>query len=351
MIQPNGSVLPHGLLSSTAHDELEGFNKTYKNNSLKVGIIVKAYHSNESDNRSKIATEYDVIAIEQNEDKGTTSITYRNCLTASSLGSVADFFEATLRQRKNKKYKGDSPRINEQNGTVVLLLCLDGSAEKAMIIGAFPHPDRKTKIKDNKPYMEGEYNGVNLKIETDGSTSITWKSPTDEDGKLINDKSTPTTIKIEKDGSYQLEHKTIKQRLDKNGKASLTADSDISNTTKKNFTVAATENISTKSAKNTSMDMKDFILNASGSATMGMQKLGIKSESEIKVEGSQFMVEAASMAKIKAATITLDGIVALGGEGGQPILLLSTQMMGIGNLGIPVLSTAIVGYATKVTAT
>lgn len=347
----SGGVLPHGLLSGQAEGDLAGFNRTYKNTNLKVGVIVACYPKKDERNRSKLTTEYDVITIEQNEDKGTTAVTYRNCMSASALGSIADFFDATLRQRKKKKYKGDSPRLNEQNGAVVLILCLDAVSEKAMIIGGFPHPDRETTLKDDKPHMEGQYNGVNIKVESDGSTSLTFKGAMDEDGKLLDESQGPTTLKIEKDGSYQVDHKTITQRLDKNGKASLTAADDISNTTKKNFNVTATENIVTKSAKNTSMEMTDLLVKASGSATLGMQKLSVKSESDIKIEGSQFMVEAASMAKIKAASITLDGMVALGGEGGQPVLLLSTMMLGTGNLGIPVLSTAIVGYATKVTAT
>lgn len=346
----NGGVLPFGVLGNPSND-MEGFNKTYKNTSLKVGVIVACYPKDHEKNRTKLTTEYDVIAIEQLEDKGTTAITYRNCLSASSLGSIADFFDATLRQRKNKKYKGDAPRLNQQNGSVVLLLCLDSVSEKAMIIGGFPHPDRETTLEDDQPHLEGQYNGVNIKVESDGSTSLTFKGAMDENGDLLDESQGPTTLKIEKDGSYQVDHKTITQRLDKNGKADLTTDDDISNTTKKNFNVTATENVNLTSTKNTTMSMADFAIKASGTATWGMSKLGIKVDSDIKIEGSQFQVEAASMARIKSAQITLDGLVALGGDGGQPVLLLSTLMLGTGNLGIPVLSMAIVGYATKVTAT
>ena len=81
------------------------------------------------------------------------------------------------------------------------------------------------------------------------------------------------------------------------------------------------------------------------------QKLEVKSESDINLKGSQIQIEAESMAMIKASSITLDGLVALGGAGGQPVLILSTMFIGIGNLGIPVISNAISGFATKVTAT
>lgn len=347
----NGGVLPHGLLRAIGENPIEGFNKTYRNTALKVGVITATYDTKNEKNRTKLTTEYDVVAIEQHEDKGITSILYRNCLSTSGLGSIADYFDVTLRTRKKKKYKGDAPRLNEQNGSVVMILCLDGNSEKAMIVGCFPHPDRKTTLKDDKPYLEGQYNGINIKVETDGSASFTFNGAMDEDGKILDESQGKTTIKVEKDGSFQTDHKTIKFRLDKKGKASLTADDDISNITKKNFNVTATENIVTKSTKDTSMEMKAFNVKASGSAMFGVQKLGIKADSEIKIEGSQFMVEAQSMAKIKATMITLDGLVALGGDGGQPVLLLSAQMLGTGNLGIPVLSTAIAGFAIKVTAT
>lgn len=346
----SGGVLPSGLLGG-GQSGMEGFNKTYKNTALKVGVVTACYPATHEKNRTKLTSEYDVVAIEQHENSGATATTYYNCLSASSLGSIADYFDVTIRSRKKKKYKGDAPRLNEQNGSVVLLLCLDASGEKAMIIGSFPHPDRKTTLKSDKAYLEGQYNGVNVKVENDGSTSLVFQGAMDEDGKILDVSQGPTTIKIEKDGSFQVDHKTIKHRLEKSGKASLTADDDISNTTKKNFNVTATENITTKSTKNTSMDMKEFMLKASGSAMLDVQKLTVKSASETKVDTKQLMVEASAMAQIKAPTIVLDGLVALGGPGGQPVLLLSTQILGTGNLGIPVMSTAIAGYATKVVAT
>ncbi|NJO48225.1 MAG: hypothetical protein HC840_00755 [Leptolyngbyaceae cyanobacterium RM2_2_4] len=67
------------------------------------------------------------------------------------------------------------------------------------------------------------------------------------------------------------------------------------------------------------------------------------------IKGSEFKVEAESMAKIKATQITLDGLVNLGGDGGQPVLILTSIIYGIGNLGVPIVSQAITG-AFKVNA-
>lgn len=347
---PNGAVLPSGLLSGNAQAMMEGFKKTYQNCYLRIGVIKESYGIKDPKNVTKLVPEYDVIVFEQNEDKGATVITYKNCMAAEALGSLADFFEKNLRKIKNKKTKGDTPSIGGHNGALVLLLCLDGMSEKGIIVGALTHPDRKTTLQDTDPHLEGEYNGVNIKVEKDGSTTLTFKGATDNDGKVTDASQGNTTLRIEKDGSYQVDHKTITQRLDKNGKASLTADDDISNTTKKNFNVIATENVTIKAQKDFNLECDKLIAKATGSAMLQCQKLDIKSDSEINVKGSIFQVEAESMAMIKASTIILDGLVALGGAGGQPVLTLSTMIIGTGNLGIPVISNAISGFSTKVTA-
>lgn len=346
----NGAVLPNGLLGNGGDAMMGGFNKSYKNSALRVGVVVASYPVLDENNKSKLTTEYDVIVIEQNADKGATTIRYRNCMSSEGLGSVADFFEAALRPQKKKTTKGDSTNTSGQDGAIVLLLCLDEMSDKGIIIKQLTHPDRKTTLVDEGPRLEGEYNGVNIKVEKDGSTSLTFKGATDSAGLPLDKELGNTVMSIEKDGTFQIKHKGITQRLEKLGKASLTAEDDISNTTKKNFNVTATENVNVTATKDFNLKCAKLVAEATGDAMLSCQKLQITAKSEITVKGSQISIEAESMAKIKASTITLDGQVMLGGAGGQPVLLLSTQMIGVGNLGIPVLSTAIAGYALKVNA-
>lgn len=346
----NGAVLPSGLLGHNA-EQMEAFKKTYQNSSMRFGIIVESYPIKDKANLNKLVPEYDVMSFEQDEDQGSTVINYRHCVAASSLGSIADYFEMNHRKLKNKTSKGVTPNPAGQNGSLVLLLCLNGLSDKAIIVGTLNHPDRKTTLIDGDPHLEGEYNGVNIQVDKTGACTLTFKGATDNDGKITDKEQGPTTIKIEKDGSFQVSHKTITQRFDKKGAASLTADGDISNTTKKNFLVTATENVTVKATKDFNLDCAKLMAKASGSAMLECQKLEVKAESEVNIKASQLMVEAESMAQIKATTITLDGNVALGSAGGQPVLLLSTMFIGTGNLGIPVISQAIAGFAVKVTAT
>lgn len=346
----NGAILPFGLMSESSKGMMEGFKKTYQNSSLRVGIIRQSYGITSPNNVSQLVPEYDVMVFEQNEDRGSTVITYKNCMAAAALGSIADFFEANLRKLEKKTSKGETPSLGGQNGAVVLLLCLDSMSEKGIIIGSLTHPDRKTTLVDTDPHLEGEYNGVNIKVEKDGSTTLTFNGATDNDGKIIDSSQGPTVMKIEKDGSYQVNHKTITQRLDKSGKADLTADDDISNTTKKNFNVTTTESINLNATKDFNLASVQMLVNASGSAQLQCQKLVVQSQSNIDIKGSEIAIEAEAIASIKATTITLQGLVSLGGSGGQPVLILSTMFIGVGNLGIPVISNAISGFATSVTA-
>lgn len=224
----NGSVLPHGLLGQDMARNMGGFNKTYRNTALRVGVIVDIYPVDDDNNSSGLSTEYDVMVMEQNEDKGSTTILYRNCIKADGFGSIADFMEMNLRPLQEKTSKGDAINLNDQDGTIVLLLCLDGVSDKGVIIGCMTHPDRETTLADDQPYLEGEYNGVNVVIDTDGSTILTFKGATDSQGEPTDDSQGDTTIQIETDGSFQIDHETITFRLDRTeGTATLDCDTDV----------------------------------------------------------------------------------------------------------------------------
>lgn len=245
----NGAVLPSGLLGNNPNAMMEGFNKSYKNVALRIGVVMQAYTVSDTDNRSKLTTEYDVLVIEQNEDKGATTIIYKNCMSTDGFGAIADFFERTIRKQKKKTTKGDSVNLKGQNGAIALLLCLDGMSDKAIIIGFLGHPDRKTTIKDEGPRMEWEFNGINVKVEKDGSFLLTFKSATDNDGKVIDSANGTTAIAIEKDGSFQVKNKNATYRMDKTGEVALTAKKDIKLETETNISVKAKGNVTVTTDK------------------------------------------------------------------------------------------------------
>lgn len=248
-----GGVLPSGLLSGNDLSErMAGFNKTYKNYPLRAGIVNKIYAYNDPQNFTKLSTEYDVLVFEQNEDRGSTIITYKNCLASDGLGSIPDFFEKNYRVKTvNDNPTGDLNSV-DQNGAIVILLCLDAVTEKAIIIGGLNHPNRQTTLTDTQPQLQGEYNGVNVAVNIDGSTSLTFKGATDNDGEPIDDSQGNTVVEIAQDGSFSVSHSTITFSLDRSGVVTLTAKGDVNINTEgqTNITTQGDTNFTTQGDTN-----------------------------------------------------------------------------------------------------
>ncbi|MCX9024625.1 MAG: hypothetical protein OIN85_00850 [Candidatus Methanoperedens sp.] len=177
--------------------------------------------------------------IQQDGNKGIASVTYKNCMSAEGLGGIGDFLEKTLRQKNSNTTKNNSVDFKGQDGAIVLILCLDGMSEKAIIVGSMTHPDRKTKLTDTGPRLEGEFNGVHIKVDKDGSTSLQFKGATDSKGTPTDSSQGTTTVKIEKDGSFQVDHTGVTFRMEKGGTASITAKKDITLNAQGNINIVA----------------------------------------------------------------------------------------------------------------
>ena len=222
----NGTVMPHGLLSCSPSDFLRGFNKSYNNTALRFGVIKQIYPVSNPKNIGKLTTEYDVEVIEQDMNRGIAPITYKNCMSIDSLGSIADFFEKNFRAQ-TRSDNLQLPLTKGQNGATVLVLCLDATTGKGIVLGGLNHPDRPTTLHTSDPHLQGEYNGVQVVVNADGSTSLTFQGATDNDGNIIDTSQGITDIRIEKDGSFQIQHDTVTLRLDKTGTVSLKAKKDL----------------------------------------------------------------------------------------------------------------------------
>lgn len=286
----NGTVLPSGLLGTSEQSAIEGFNKTYCNTPLRMGIIVNSYSVNNPNNFLKLTTEYDVLVFEQLEDRGYTINTYPHCIAGEGMGSIADFFEKNLRVKQNMP--NNTPLVNtaNQNGAVVLILCLDGVSDKAIIIGAVTHPDRPTTLISEKPYLEGEYNGINVKIKNDGSTYFTFNGATDNEGNAIDPTQGTTTAQIETDGSFQIQHSTITFRLDRNGTATVTTSSDLDLNVSGDVNMNVSGNVSANCTDLSVTALGAALIEAVGTATVdgALIKLGAAATQSV-ILGDIFM--------------------------------------------------------------
>jgi len=342
---PSGSFLPSGLLDLDT-DEQTAFNSTFNNMSLKMGLVKEAYEIDDENNISKIAVEYDVLVNEQREQTAPTPITYKNCIHKDAFGGLADFFEFRLRkQDKVEKREKDGDKIGRlQDGSIVLLLCLNGFNENAIILGGAQHPKRKSKLtKDAGHAMFGEFNGLGLTIDKDGALTLSFKGATDHAGEPLDAAVGGSYITIKKDGSIEInDGKKERVLFDKTAeKTELEAGKDMSITSGKKLDVTVGDTATFKVAK-------DLFAEATGSCSLKMKDLKVESQGPANVKASALDVQIDGIVKLKGSQITLDGMTFVGGAGGSPALILSTMFLGTGNMGAPVISQAIGPFSSKV---
>lgn len=321
----NGTILPSSLLGSQSLDMVSAFNKSYENVQLKAGIITDCYDIDSKQNMRKTSPEYDVLVMEQDKHRGTTTTTYKNVISLDSFGGLADFFDF----KRRPQVKKDKTNFHKNDGQLVLLLCLDGSSEKAIIIGGVKHAQRLSKLTAEAGlHLEGEYNGLNWQIDKDGALKILFKSPTDNEGKVKNEKLSGTNLNIKKDGSLQLTTQDLNKpelneslTLDKtNQSLALTARKNTSITTGGDFTNAI------KGSFNNTIG-KDLSLNITGSSTITSKSLTITAQEALTIKAKESQQTYEANCKIQAKKIDLSGDSVAIGMGASALAVLGPQLM------------------------
>lgn len=334
-------VMPSSILQERTDSDFNYSEKISNNMTLKVGVVIDIIELEDKRNKSKVTTEYSVMTIEQQ-----TNNTYGNCMAVDGFGGVSDFFEKKLRKTRDTVKINSKSAFDKQNGSIVLLLCIDGHSEQAIIIGAIAHPDRKngklTKAKGH--HLEGEFNGINWQIDKDGALTVKFKTASDNDGKYKDEKAGGATIKMEKDGSIEAaDGNKEKIRIDKTKKTiDIIAEKDISATTDENVNITAKKAINAKATA-------DLLADAGGSMTL-------KSASAFNIDaGAAMEVKAASVnlvsdgsIKLKGTTVQIAAPVIQLGDGGSPAVILTTQVLAVGNLGAPTIGTMIGPFSSTV---
>lgn len=358
------SVLPSSLLQFAEEDYFSSLSHSMHNTALRIGIVKQVVYPGDDKNLEKSAPEYDVLVFQQDKDKGVIPITYRNCVTMDMFGGIGDFFEFVKSEPTDKQ----STKLDIDDGSYVLMLCIDGTSGRGVILGALPHHNRKSTLpKAKAKHLEGEYNGLRIQINDNGELTLTFKGKTDTKGVPTTPAKGGSQIRMEVDGSVEINDRDLdgallagndkkaaentakaaedydKIRIDKTAK-SITVKSrgDYNQTTGGNSTNTITGN-STQSMKDLLMDCTGKAAISSGSTfdIKATGAFGLKAASA-KFDFDDALEVKASLCKFGAQSIML-------GEGGSPAVTLATQHIGIGNLGIPVISTAIGPFSSVVT--
>lgn len=230
MILNDGTVIP-SYLGVQSRGESIGANANMMDNTLRVGEVRKIITVGSPDNFSRSVTEYEVAV--QYRENGTSDVTsiYRGVTVNNLFGGVADMMSYTLRADPTT---GATSASVFGVGSKVLILCISGSQQKAIIMGGIRD---FYKQKSNYPDDTGhnlyfEFNGLRFQINDDGEATVTFRGKTKNDGTLA-DSADPaaegTKVNFNKDGNLEIATPNQDQliRIDhKNKKIEIVANSE-----------------------------------------------------------------------------------------------------------------------------
>jgi hypothetical protein len=349
----NETTVNSSLYSVDYSHEQKYFEKIFNKTALVVGIIIRVYEVDDEKNTNKNIPEYDVLVVQQNGLESMEPIIYKNCINVEAFGGKADFFEYKMRPVDNAVQNNQKAVLDinfkEQHGNMVLLLCLDGSTDKGVIIKSITHKGRKTKLtKEAGLHLEGEYNGLNWKIDKEGALTVTFKSKTNNEGIPQDKQAGGTHIQIDKTGQVDIntglkDAEETYIRMDKKNKdVGLKAGNNIGLTAKKDVGINAEGNVNISSKASVA-------INAEGTANFTAKSaITVDGGSALTLKGGNVTLNGENGVTIEGQKTSINTSKIYLGQGGTPALLQTTQFIGVGNFGAPVVSQAIGPFSSTV---
>lgn len=334
-----------------------------QNVALRTGIVTNIYYPDDANNVSGKFIEYDVAVSEQLPGGGTTISTYRNCKVSNMFG--ADNNNSTYTLQADTDLDQDTT-----NAAIVTLLCIDGRSDggQAMIMGGLNSPNGPAYTSADGQFYDFNFNGINYNINKDGEWTITFSSPIDEEGNQSNKAAAGTMVKIDKDGRVKISDNEGQSwdidrvaktstwtngndsiLIDKgNKKIALTSSGELSSTSEKATTLTSNDAMNINATNDINVSGKNNV-NTTSSANM-MQKSGgnwqVQATGNVQVQaGGDVNIQANGQAQ-------LNGTINLIGNGSVPVAAVGVSMvLGVGNLGAPVISQILTGSSTVLVGT
>lgn len=326
-------MINSSLLSLQNEEQVDYVKSKYDNPYLRIGTVTNIIPAKDPINKNKLIDEYEVVTIEQNKNSGLTQTVYRNCIPAFSFGSANDFlfYRYKVEKKSSNLLKGIVSK-EPLEGATVLLLCANGFIETPIILGALTHPKSPKQLDGHALHFQ--YNDVNVKIEDSGQLILSFNK-------------SKTSLTFTKDGDVSLfladgfELKALK----KDGKIILTVPNDI-NTLSKNINIDVKEKTNIKSSKEFNLESAKSAIKLKQVKIEG-SKLEIKMN-DIKLSGSKVVVEGSNI-ELKGSIVDIkSNMVRLGTGASLPVPTSLTQVLVIGNLGVPATGIMTGPFSSKV---
>jgi hypothetical protein len=200
------NIIPSSLALQATPKHHDG--GVFDNTRLRMGEVQEVIYPNDAKSLSKKFVEYTVFVQHRGGGTGLGKM-YHHCVLVSAFGGLADQMHYTLRadttpSTKKKGSKGLGL------GSKVLLLCINGEHNNAVILGGLRDQSDKSgfggiEAKDLGHYFYFNFNGVSAYIDKDGQLVVTYNGKTGVDGKTDVDKGKRgTRMAFLQDGSWNI---------------------------------------------------------------------------------------------------------------------------------------------------
>ena len=158
---------------------------------------------------------------------------YDHCIAVDHFASPADYSYATYRADQSATRKSSGKQMRPGRGSKVLLLCINGESNNAVIIGGVRDAGAPLDQKALGHHAQTRFNGVDVQVNKDGELVVTYGGATKLDGSLsddVDEDQVGTYAKFSKDGNLVISDKHGENLLliDRvNGKVRVVANSEV----------------------------------------------------------------------------------------------------------------------------
>lgn len=199
----HGGVLPTSIPTTSVKSVQDEF---ANNNTIYEAEIQKVYAIDDPENKFQGAN-FTVCDIVLRKANGSTEV-IKNCrLMQPAWGGSPNNFLETLQIDPGPKASSFKNPRSEKRSNYVLVAFINGRKDYGVILGGLPHANpvakKRRPSKSKGVYLEGEFQGLNWKVNNDGSFEMIFNGPRDDKGQIIG-KDGPTTMKIDAKGNVQI---------------------------------------------------------------------------------------------------------------------------------------------------
>lgn len=187
------------FMAYEGHDPSSGTG--FDNWRLRVGEVQEAIPPTDPRNVSKRVTEYRVY-VQQMSGNTMVGRIYDYVTISNMFGSIADNLEYTLRAVPSASKKDSQKNSGAGKGAKVLLLCINGSVQNAVIIGAIRDSNDAKEEPGKGHHLDFVFNGVAININDAGELTLNVHGKTDLDGKT--EEEVGSVVKIDKAGNISV---------------------------------------------------------------------------------------------------------------------------------------------------